>query len=129
MDKLSPARGLVIGIILGIIIYIVIGLLLHISRAHAHDRLHPANNACLMDLESKAGVLCCDGSDAEETTWRAKDGKYQVYVAEADGTGEWIDVPESAMVKDNKCPGPTRVWAYHLNGHPIARCVAIGAGG
>lgn len=128
MDKLAPARGILKGALIGVILYVLIGLLYSCGRAHAHDLEHPENNTCLMGLENKSGTSCCDGADAtrlDDANWRSKDGHYQVQLE-----GDWVDVPENALTKDGKgCPGPTRVWTYHLNGHLMPRCFVPGAGG
>jgi hypothetical protein len=99
-----------------------------IRAAYSHDREHPENDKCLADLENKSGQKCCDGTDAERVDnaeWDAKRGHYVVFLE-----GEWVEVPDNALIAGGKgCPGPTRVWTGHLNGHPYPRCFAPGAGG
>jgi hypothetical protein len=100
---------------------------LFVTAAFAHDHEHPENNACLAGLENKSGVSCCDGQDAtrvDDADWDSKDGHYIVKL-----DGEWVDVPDNALIKGQGCPGPTRVWTMHMNGKLYPRCFAPGAGG
>jgi len=41
--------------------------------------------------------------------------------------GEWIDVPDEAVVIEPNRVGRTMVWPYFINGRPIIRCFMPGS--
>src|SRR5215470_3719011 len=95
-----------------------------INRTHAHDHAHPELNSWFESLHSSKGP-CCDGTDAErvdDADWETKDGHYRVRI-----DGEWVDVPNEAVVSGPNFAGRTMVWPYYLNGHPKARCFMPGS--
>ncbi|WP_407166798.1 hypothetical protein [Bradyrhizobium sp. ORS 111] len=97
-----------------------------IHPAHAHDHRHPELNGWYESLHSGKGP-CCDGSDAkrlDDVDWDVKDGHYRVRI-----DGEWVDVPDEAVVDGPNRAGHTIVWPYYLNGHPKARCFMPGSMG
>jgi len=97
-----------------------------IGRALAHDHQHPELNGWYESLRSAKGP-CCDGTDAErvdDADWDTKDGHYRVRI-----DGEWVDVPNEAVVAGPNLAGRTMVWPYYLNGHPKARCFMPGSMG
>ena len=57
-------------------------------------------------------------------TWETKDGHYRVGI-----DGEWVDVPNEAVVDGPNRAGRTMVWPYYLDGHPKARCFVPGSMG
>lgn len=84
----------------------VLLILLTPARAHDHDR--PELKPWFKSLESKSKASCCDGSDAtrlDDVDWETKDGRYRVRIY-----GEWIDVPESAVVDGPNRAGVALVW-------------------
>ncbi|MGY3440467.1 hypothetical protein ACVW17_000468 [Bradyrhizobium sp. USDA 4473] len=94
------------------------------SRAHDHD--HPELNGWYESLQSGKGP-CCDGTDAtrvDDADWDTKDGHYRVRL-----DGEWVDVPDEAVVTGPNRAGHTMVWPYYLNGHPRPRCFMPGSMG
>jgi hypothetical protein len=95
-----------------------------ICTARAHDHAHPELNGWYESLHSGKGP-CCDGSDAkrvDDADWESKDGHYRVRI-----DGEWVDVPEEAVVDGPNRAGHTMVWPYYLDGHPKARCFMPGS--
>jgi len=97
-----------------------------ISHARAHDYQHPELNSWYESLHSGKGP-CCDGSDAkrvDDADWETKDGHYRVRI-----DGEWVDVPNDAVVDGPNRASRTMVWPYYLNGHPKARCFMPGSMG
>jgi hypothetical protein len=97
-----------------------------IGHARAHDYQHPELNSWYESLHSGKGP-CCDGSDAkrvDDADWETKDGHYRVRI-----DGEWVDVPNAAVVDGPNRAGRTMVWPYYLNGHPKARCFMPGSMG
>ena len=99
-------------------IYVAILSISAIDRALAHDYRHPELNGWYESLHSGKGP-CCDGTDAtrvDDADWETKDGHYRVRI-----DGEWVDVPNEAVVSGPNLAGRTMVWPYYLNGHPKAR--------
>ena len=98
-----------------------------IGHARAHDHQHPELNSWYESLYSGKGP-CCDGSDAErvdDADWETKDGHYRVRI-----DGEWVDVPNDAVVDGPNRAGRTMVWPYYLNGALVGvRCFLPGSMG
>ena len=72
--------------------------------------------------------LCCsfaDGFSVSDVDWETtKDGHYRVLLH-----GEWIDVPDAAVVTEPNRYGPAVVWPYMDNkGNTSIRCFLPGAG-
>jgi hypothetical protein len=71
--------------------------------------------------------LCCsfaDGFKVENVDWDTEDGRYRVRLH-----GEWITVPENAVVTEPNKYGPAVVWPYmDANGATQIRCFLPGAG-
>lgn len=96
------------------------------GRARTHDHLHPELNSWFESLHSGKGP-CCDGADAkrvDDADWETRDNHYRVRI-----DGEWIDVPNEAVVSEPNLAGHSMVWPYYLNGHPKARCFMPGSMG
>ena len=97
-----------------------------VGGARGHDSHHPELNGWYESLHSGKGP-CCDGSDAtrvDDADWETRDGHYRVRI-----DGEWVDVPDEAVVPGPNYAGRTMVWPYYLNGHPKARCFMPGSMG
>jgi hypothetical protein len=95
------------------------------SRAVAHDHSRPDLDEWFGGLQSHAKSVCCSGSDAtrvDDVDWESKDSHYRVRL-----NGEWIDVPDSAVVDGPNRLGPTMVWPYPSNGHTNIRCFMPGS--
>lgn len=93
---------------------VTLGLLFLCSRAHAHDHTRPDLKSWFLTLHNKKDVPCCDGSDAtrlSDVDWESRDGHYRVKLE-----GEWVDVPDEAVIEQPNMSGPTLVWPYYLNG-------------
>ena len=97
-----------------------------IGRARAHDHQQPGLNSWYESLHSGKGP-CCDGTDAkrvDDADWETKDGHYRVRI-----DGEWVDVPNEAVVVGPNLAGRSIVWPYYIDGHPKARCFMPGSMG
>ncbi len=84
------------------------------SYAYPHDRAHPELDSWFMRLQSKNKVSCCEGSDAtrvEDADWDSKDGHYRVRLE-----GEWVDVPDEAVIEEPNKAGVVLVWPWRVNG-------------
>jgi hypothetical protein len=109
-----------------IVIFIAMLFISTIGRARAHDHQHPGLNTWYKSLRSSKGP-CCDGSDAmrvDDADWESKDGHYRVRI-----DGEWVDVPNEAVVPGPNLAGRSMVWPYYEYGHPKARCFMPGSMG
>ena len=70
--------------------------------------------------------LCCsfaDGVSVKDVDWDAQDGHYRVRLH-----GEWVDVPDTALVTEPNRFGPAVVWPYEEGGRTQIRCFMPGAG-
>ena len=71
--------------------------------------------------------LCCsfaDGATVQDVDWDTQDGHYRVRIY-----GQWIVVPDAAVVTEPNRFGPTVVWPYNDRyGNTQIRCFMPGAG-
>jgi hypothetical protein len=71
--------------------------------------------------------LCCsfaDGVSVQDVDWDTHDGSYRVRLQ-----GEWVVVPDVAVVSEPNRFGPAVVWPYlDANGTTQIRCFLPGAG-
>jgi hypothetical protein len=71
--------------------------------------------------------LCCsfaDGQSIADVDWDVVHGRYRVRLQ-----GQWIDVPEAALVTQPNRYGPAVVWPYlDADGQTQIRCFLPGAG-
>jgi len=71
--------------------------------------------------------LCCsfaDGVSVQDVDWDTQDGSYRVRLQ-----GEWVVVPDVAVVSEPNRFGPAVVWPYlDANGTTQIRCFLPGAG-
>jgi hypothetical protein len=75
-------------------------------------------------LRSARGPCCsdADGTALSGADWDSKDGHYRVYLG-----GEWIDVPDEAVIKAPNLAGRTMVWPMYQDGKPPSiRCFIPG---
>lgn len=108
-----------------IVVALIVVMFMLPASVLAHDHEHPELNGWFESLHNGSGGPCCDGTDAnrvDDADWEMKDGHYRVRI-----DGEWVDVPDNAVV-----PGPNRanramVWPYWIDGHPRARCFIPGS--
>jgi hypothetical protein len=74
-------------------------------------------------LRSGKGPCCsdADGSAVSDVDWDTKDQHYRVRLE-----GEWIDVPEDAVVTEPNRVGRAMVWPMYRDGKPVVRCFMPG---
>jgi hypothetical protein len=60
----------------------------------------------------------------KDVEWKTTaDGKhYTVYI-----NGEWVEVPDDAVLKQPNLFGKAMVWPFYLDGRPIVRCFIPGS--
>lgn len=107
--------------------FAIIAALTVASAAYAHRHDAPELKDWLMGLHDGHGISCCDGSEAlriDDPDWDNDNGHYRVRLE-----GQWIDVPDNAVVSDPNKYGMALVWPIYINGHPTQiRCFLPGAG-
>jgi hypothetical protein len=77
-------------------------------------------------LASDKGLCCsfADGASVQDVDWDTKDEHYRVRL-----NGNWIIVPDSAVIKEPNRFGPAVVWPYKdANGVTQIRCFIPGTG-
>ena len=77
-------------------------------------------------LASENGLCCSfvDGFSVNDVDWDTKDGRYRVRLQ-----GEWVVVPDEALVTEPNRFGPAVVWPYlDASGATQIRCFMPGAG-
>ncbi len=89
---------------------------------YANSPLH----AWFEQLASKKGRCCsdADGRALSDVDWTSHDGHYRVQI-----DGEWVDVPDDALITEPNRAGRTMVWPTWLDGHPHVRCFMPGSMG
>ena len=99
------------------------------SRVSAHDDGRYANSPLKpwFDQLASGKGLCCsfaDGVKVENVDWDTQDGRYRVRL-----NGQWVIVPDSALVTEPNRFGPAVVWPYQDgDGATQVRCFMPGAG-
>lgn len=88
---------------------------------------HDPNNPFLLKhwfetLKSAKGEICCGNADGiADPEWRSARNGYQVFIE-----GRWIDVPDSAIVKEPNQFQRTMVWIMRSNEKIVVRCFLVG---
>lgn len=104
----------------------ILVVLLYAYFAHAHDHGRPDLDGWYKSLQSKKAGPCCDGSDAmriDDPDWENTNGHYRVRLE-----GEWIDVPDNAVITEPNRAGHALVWPYRQDGKlNQIRCFAPGS--
>ena len=76
-------------------------------------------------LASRNGLCCAfaDGVSVQDVDWDTQDGHYRVRIQ-----GEWIKVPDAAVITEPNRFGPAVVWPYNDRyGNTQIRCFMPGA--
>jgi hypothetical protein len=90
-----------------------------------YSKANPEMAKWFEQLRSPAGEACCalsDGNTLQDSEWRSRDGHYEVFIR-----GDWVLVPDSAVIAEPNLYGRTVVWPYYENGRPSARCFLPGS--
>ena len=101
------------------------------SRVSARDDGHyaaqnPELHQWFDQLASGKGMCCsfADGVSVENVDWDTQNGRYRVRIQ-----GQWVVVPDSALVTGPNRYGPAVVWPYQdSDGATQIRCFLPGAG-
>jgi hypothetical protein len=85
------------------------------SLVYARDRGQYANSspeirAWFEGLRSAKGPCCsdADGTAIADADWESSNGHYRVRI-----DGEWVEVPDEAVIKEPNRIGRTMVWPIH----------------
>jgi hypothetical protein len=96
---------------------------------HARDRGQYANanpelKAWFEGLKSGKGPCCsdADGTAVSDVDWQSGNGHYRVRL-----DGEWIDVPDEAVISEPDRIGRTMVWPIRGYLGPTIRCFMPGS--
>lgn len=97
---------------------VVLGaLLMTLGLAHARDPDGRYAKSSLHDwfqlLKSDKGPCCsdADGNVVIDADWESKNGHFRVRIR-----GDWVDVPDEAVIKTPNLDGRTIVWPVYYNG-------------
>lgn len=100
------------------------------AQLFAHDDGRFANSPLKpwFDQLASGKGLCCsfaDGVSVQDVDWdTTNDGRYRVRL-----NGQWLVVPDAALVTEPNRFGPAVVWPYQdMNGATQIRCFIPGAG-
>jgi hypothetical protein len=95
----------------------------------AHDDGQYANSPLKtwFDKLASGKGLCCsfaDGVSVEDVDWDTQGGSYRVRI-----NGQWVVVPDAAVVTEPNKFGPAVVWPYQdFQGATVIRCFLPGTG-
>jgi hypothetical protein len=75
-------------------------------------------------LQSEFGQCCtnADGYIVSDPDWESDRGHYRVRI-----DGEWVVVPDGAVITQPNRAGRTMVWKHYIEGHPRVRCFIPGS--
>lgn len=100
-----------------------------LDLGHARDRGQYANTnpelkAWFDSLRSGKGPCCsdADGTALSDVDWESSRGHYRVRL-----DGEWIDVPDDAVITVPNRVGRTMVWPMYRDGKVTPRCFMPGS--
>ena len=115
------------GRVLAIVALCAVVFLPHPSSARDDGRFANSPLKAWFDRLASGKGLCCsfaDGVSVEDVDWDTKDGRYRVRL-----NGQWVVVPDAAVVTEPNKFGPAVVWPYQDNaGATQIRCFLPGTG-
>ena len=107
----------------------VLMLALASHLGHARDRGQFANStpelkAWFEGLKSGKGPCCsdADGTAVSDVDWESDRGHYRVRL-----DGEWVDVPDEAVITEPNRAGRTMVWPMRFDSQISIRCFMPGS--
>jgi hypothetical protein len=99
------------------------------NLGHARDRgqfgnVNPDLKAWFESLKSGKGPCCsdADGTAISDADWESGNGHYRVRVE-----GEWVEVPDEAVITEPNRVGRTMVWPIRGYGGVTIRCFMPGS--
>jgi hypothetical protein len=99
-------------------------VLLLCTPALAHDAGRPELNSWFDHLTSGRGLCCsfADGTALADVDWESANGHYRVRL-----DGQWIDVPDDAVITEPNRAGRTMVWPMKSPLGTSIRCFMPGS--
>jgi hypothetical protein len=99
-------------------------VLLLCTPALAHDASRPELNSWFDHLASGKGLCCsfADGMALSDVDWESANGHYRVRL-----DGQWIDVPDDAVITEPNRAGRTMVWPMKSPLGTSIRCFMPGS--
>ena len=93
------------------------------TQAMAHDPGRPDLNGWFDRLASGKGPCCSasDGASVADPDWESRGGHYRVRL-----DGDWVDVPDEAVIKGPNLVGRTWVWPIRGPTGTVVRCFMPG---
>jgi len=112
---------------LGAAVALIASAAVFAGSATAHDDGRYANSPLkpwFDSLRSGKGLCCsdADGSVVSDVDWESKDGHYRVRLE-----GQWIDVPDDAVITVPNRAGRTMVWPVKDSAGISIRCFLPGS--
>ncbi len=103
-------------------VFLILALLCAPAFAHDHDR--PELNGWFDRLASGKGLCCsfADGFAVADPDWETKGGHYRVRL-----DGDWIDVPDDAVITEPNRAGRPMVWPMKYPSGISIRCFMPGS--
>ena len=126
----TPAKGMQLrrmtAFLAALIFFFFFGALVPVQARDDGRYANEPLRAWFDHLASGRGACCsfADGFSIQDVDWDSQDGKYRVRLY-----GEWIIVPDNAVVTEPNKFGPAVVWPYmDAQGVTQIRCFLPGAG-
>jgi hypothetical protein len=109
-----------------IVLASITAIIVSVTPIMAHDPMRPELNKWFGELKSGKGPCCsdADGTAISDADWESKDGHYRVKI-----DGEWIDVPDEAVITEPNRAGQTWVWPIRGYLGTSIRCFMPGSMG
>jgi hypothetical protein len=106
---------------------LLLGLMMLATPAPGRDDGRYANSPLKQWFESLQSEFgqCCTNADAyivSDPDWESDRGHYRVRI-----DGEWVVVPDGAVITQPNRAGRTMVWKHYIDGHPRVRCFIPGS--
>lgn len=106
---------------------VLLGLMLLSTAALARDDGRYASSPLKQWFESLQSIFgkCCtdaDGYIVSDADWESDRGQYRVLI-----DGEWVLVPDGALIRQPNLAGRAMVWRHYIDGHPRVRCFMPGS--
>jgi hypothetical protein len=93
-----------------------------------YAQVNPEIKDWFSHLSSKRGLCCADADGTSDPDWMGKKGADGNWHYQVKLKGNWIEVPDEAVITEPNKVGRTIVWTYDLYGTTFVRCFMPGPG-
>jgi hypothetical protein len=125
----AASRGALFWMVVAVVVFLAIAGLAFAAQAHDDGRYADSPlKGWFNSLHSGKGPCCSDsdGMTVDDPDWgMSTAGGRSHYVVKLDG--EWVDVPDDALITEPNRLGHTMVWPMFLNGKQVPRCFMPGS--